>query len=66
MKELCSEIERIAYIMATDGSEKSCEDYVETFAELVDNSNLNADNKTYVKAVGSIAIRSNHYWYAEE
>lgn len=104
MKEFSAEVERIAYVMATDSAEKSCEDYLndflvqrtnlseteirnmfalsssligssnmnenivdeyeDAFADLVDNSDLNADNKTYIKAVGSIAIRSNYYWYA--
>lgn len=106
IKQLSAQIEIITYALATNNTNKSCEqlltdvliqstnlsateinsifelsnnlmgsseleekavvEYEQAFSDLVDNSKLDDNNKQCVKSVGSIAIRSNAYWYAEE
>ena len=51
---------------SSDMEECVVEEYENAFSELVDNSDLSDTNKNSVKSVGSIAIRSNYYWYAEK
>ena len=41
-------------------------EYEQAFVDIVDSSELDDNNKKCVKSVGSIAIRSNYYWYARE
>lgn len=53
-------------IVSADMDEGVVDEYEQAFADLVDSSELNDDNKKYVKAVGSIAIRSNYYWYGKD
>lgn len=51
---------------SSDMEESVVEEYEQAFADLVNSSELSDDNKNCVKAVGSIAIRGNYYWYAKK
>lgn len=51
---------------SSDMEDAVVEEYEQAFFDLVEQSKLNDYNKTNVKSVGSIAIRSNNYWYAGE
>lgn len=55
-----------ALMGSSDMGESAVSEYEQAFADLVDSSGLNENNKCCVKSIGSIAIRSNHYWYAGE
>lgn len=46
--------------------ESQTDEYEEAFAELVDNSSIDEDDKATVKNTGSVAIRSKKYWNGEE
>lgn len=51
---------------SSDMEESVVAEYEQAFVDIVDSSELDDNNKYCVKSVGSIAIRSNHYWYAGE
>lgn len=46
--------------------EDQTDEYEEAFAELVDNSSIDEEDKAIVKNTGSVAIRSKKYWNGEE
>lgn len=51
---------------SSDMEESVVAEYEQAFVDIVDSSELDDNNKNCVKSVDSIAIRSNHYWYAGE
>ena len=51
---------------SSDMEESVVAEYEQAFVDIVDSSELDDNNKNCVKSVGSIGIRSNHYWYAGE